>query len=105
MNQVKEEDKEEVTTGATAPVVDCSFEAKKEDKSSSSNDEDLPWFVTPFLREFDRSLCGDEDPAAVEKAREIIHRGEVEWQHMGPDRWRTSAISKVKELAGLVEPW
>lgn len=103
--QVKEDDQEEVTTGARAPVENCSFETKEEDDSSSSNKEDLPWFAPAFLREFDRSLCGDEDPAGVEEAKEIIRRGEVEWPTMGPTHWRTSAIWKVKELAGLVEPW
>lgn len=103
--QVKEDDQEEVTTGAAAPVVDSSFEAKEEGKSSSSNEEDLPWFAPAFLREFDRSLCGDENPAGVEEARAIIRRGEVEWPTMGPTHWRTSAVWKVKELAGLVEAW
>jgi hypothetical protein len=103
--QVKEDDQEEVMTGALAPVEDCPFEAKEEGNSSSSNEEDLPWFAPAFLREFDRSLCGDEDPAGVDEARAIIRRGEVEWPTMGPTHWRTSAVWKVKELAGLVEAW
>lgn len=103
--QVKEDDQEEVMTGALAPVEDCRSEAKEEGNSSSSNEEDLPWFAPAFLREFDRSLCGDENPAGVEEARAIIRRGEVEWPTMGPTHWRTSAVWKVKELAGLVEAW
>lgn len=103
--QVTEDDQEEVMTGATAPVEDCPFEAKEEGDSSSFNEEHLPWFASAFLREFDRSLCGDENPADVAEAREIIRRGEVEWPTMGPQRWRTSAIWKVKELAGLQEAW
>lgn len=103
--KAKEDDQEEVMTGALAPVENYSFDAKEEGNSSSSNEEDLPWFAPAFLREFDRSLCGDENPADVEEAREIIRRGEVEWPSMGPTRWRTSAIWKVKELAGLEEPW